>query len=91
MLRHLLRLSPVLSFASAAQAAAWPKKSSDFPPDPLLHRGVLPNGLRYAILPNGEPRDRVSLRFIVQVGSLHERDNELGLTHFIVSVPAATA
>jgi zinc protease len=45
--------------------------------------GVLPNGLRYAVRPNAEPKGRVSLRFIVKVGSLEERDDERGLAHFI--------
>ena len=40
--------------------------------------GTLPNGFRYAILPNAEPKDRISLRLLVSVGSLQERDDELG-------------
>lgn len=68
---------------AAPEAAIWPDQASDLPPDPAVRRGVLPNGLRYAIRPNAEPKDRVSLRFLVAVGSLHERDDERGLAHFV--------
>lgn len=67
----------------ATQASPWPVVPSDLPPDPEVRWGSLTNGLRYAILPNAEPRDRVSLRLLVSVGSLHERDDERGLAHFL--------
>lgn len=83
MLRHLV-LFILVPLALAAQPdPIWPEISSDLAPDPALHRGALPNGLRYAVLPNAEPRDRVSLRFVVRVGSLHEREDERGLAHFL--------
>lgn len=66
-----------------ASAGPWPRIESDLPPDPALHAGTLPNGLRYLILPNAEPRDRVSLRLLVAAGSLHEADDERGLAHFV--------
>ena len=69
--------------AAPALAAPWPAVESDLPPDPALRQGTLPNGLRYAILPNAEPKNRISLRLLVAVGSLHERDDELGLAHFV--------
>lgn len=68
---------------SCARAAPWPAVDSDATPDPAVQWGALSNGLRYAILPNAEPKDRVSLRFVVAAGSLHERDDELGLAHFV--------
>lgn len=67
----------------AASASAWPIAESDLPPDPAVHAGTLPNGLRYVIRPNAEPRDRVALRLVVDAGSLHERDDERGLAHFV--------
>ncbi len=67
----------------AASAAPWPAVDSDLPPDPAVRWGTLPNGLRYAIMPNAEPKERVSLRLLVSVGSLQERDDELGLAHFV--------
>jgi zinc protease len=74
----------LLVFATVRLAAApWAEVASDLPPDPALRLGTLPNGVRYALLPNAEPRDRVSLRLVVSVGSLHERDDERGLAHFV--------
>ena len=57
--------------------------TSDLPPDPVVRWGTLPNGLRYAVMPNHEPKGRVSLRLLVSAGSLHEADDERGLAHFV--------
>ena len=46
----------------------WPHEHSDLKPDPAIHFGRLDNGLRYAILPNANPPDRVSLYLNVQAG-----------------------
>ena len=64
-------------------APTWPHERSDLAPDPAVHWGRLANGLRYAIRPNAEPKGRISLRFLVQAGSMEERDDERGLAHFI--------
>lgn len=66
-----------------AAAAGWAHEASDLAPDPAVTWGVLPNGLRYALLPNAEPQGRISLRLIVQAGSMHENDDERGLAHFV--------
>ena len=78
-------LLPVLLLAQPAPTSlpAWPHDTSDLPPDPAVTWGRLDNGLRYAILPNAEPRDRVSLRLVVMAGSLNETDAQQGLAHFI--------
>ncbi|HVS52551.1 MAG TPA: insulinase family protein [Opitutaceae bacterium] len=95
MLRFGLIAASILAFAplaaeaaepaaiSAARPSPWPEVASDLPNDPALRLGTLPNGLRYAILPNAEPKDHVSLRFLVAAGSLQEADDERGLAHFI--------
>lgn len=72
-----------LSQAFGGLASSWPHERSDLAPDPAVTWATLPNGLRYAIRPNAEPQGRISLRFLVQVGSLHERENEQGLAHFL--------
>ncbi len=72
-----------LATAAFLRAGPWPVVDSDLPQHPSLHTGTLPNGLRYALLPNAEPKDRVSLRLLVAVGSLHENDDERGLAHFV--------
>ena len=71
-----------LCFATL-RGSPWQLVESDLPPHPELKQGTLPNGLRYAILPNAEAKDRISLRLVVGVGSLHENDDELGLAHFV--------
>src|SRR5690606_2330203 len=56
---------------------------SDLPPDPRVRYGSLPNGMRYAVMANPEPRERAALRLLVEAGSLHEREDQLGLAHFL--------
>ena len=52
-------------------------------PDPKLVQGVLPNGLRFTILPNTTPRQTVSIRLHVAAGSLVETEAERGAAHFV--------
>ncbi|HEY4247987.1 MAG TPA: insulinase family protein [Lacunisphaera sp.] len=71
-------LAPLL-----ALAANFAYETSDLPVDPAIKWGRLDNGLRYAILPNHEPKGRVSARLAVHVGSLYENENQRGLAHFL--------
>ena len=78
-----------------ALLAAYPVIARDTPPpwpapadgalvnDPSVTWGRLPNGLRYAILPNATPPGRVSLRLLIEAGSLMENDDQRGLAHFL--------
>ena len=61
----------------------FPQNDSDLKPDPAARFGTLPNGLRYVVLPNHEPRGRISLRLLVLAGSLDEREDQRGLAHFL--------
>ena len=70
----------VLSVAAVRPAAAATSPLSA--PDPSLVRGTLPNGLRYAILPNRTPRQQVSIRMQVDAGAALETDAERGAAHF---------
>ncbi|HZE13156.1 MAG TPA: insulinase family protein, partial [Chthoniobacterales bacterium] len=45
--------------------------------------GKLPNGLRYVVRPNPEPKGRASLRLLVLAGSLQETEDQRGLAHFL--------
>ncbi|MEZ5430098.1 MAG: hypothetical protein R3F31_02735 [Verrucomicrobiales bacterium] len=59
----LLALSALHAQAPAGiTPVPLPQEASDLKADPAIHWGLLPNGLRYAILPNAEPPKRVSLR-----------------------------
>ena len=73
----------VLGGGQACFATPWADVPSDRVPEPSLRTGTLPNGLRWVILPNAEPKGRVSLRLLVAAGSLVEHDEERGLAHFI--------
>ena len=61
----------------------WAHEHSDLPPDPAITFGRLPNGFRYAIIPNAKPAGRVSMYLDVQAGSLMETPSELGYAHYI--------
>lgn len=67
----------------AGAESIWAQDKSDVPADPAVTWGVLPNGLRYAIRPNAEPKGRISMRFVITAGSMHENDDERGLAHFL--------
>lgn len=69
--------------APAVAPRAWEHESSDLPVHPRARFGALPSGLRYAWLPNPEPKERVYLRLHVDVGSLAETDAERGMAHFL--------
>lgn len=64
-------------------STAWPQEHSDLQSDPALQFGRLANGLRYVLMANGEPKDRVALYLAVQAGSLHETEEQRGLAHFL--------
>ncbi|MCB9915081.1 MAG: insulinase family protein [Planctomycetes bacterium] len=67
----------------AGTAAPWPQATSDVPVDPRVHFGHLDNGLRYAWANNAEPKERVYVRLHVDAGSFAERDDEVGMAHFL--------
>ena len=62
---------------------AWPQEQSDLKPDPSAVFGRLDNGVRYVLMPNDRPKDRVSLRLLVAAGSLMETPDQRGLAHFL--------
>ena len=64
-------------------APDWPQASSDVPADDSVIFGRLPNGMRYAVLRNATPPEQVSLRLHIRAGSLMEREDQLGLAHFM--------
>ena len=68
---------------SLRAAIPFAHEASDLKPDPAIRYGTLSNGLRYAIMANKEPKDRVSLRLLVEAGSFHEQEDQRGLAHFL--------
>ncbi len=69
--------------ASDPVAAAWELDQSDLTPDPAIRLGVLPNGMRYALRANDTPRDTISVRLMIDTGSLDEAEDEQGVAHFL--------
>ncbi|AZQ83796.1 insulinase family protein [Colwellia sp. Arc7-635] len=45
--------------------------------------GEMNNGLRYIILPNNKPANQVSLKMMVNAGSMHEQDDQKGIAHLV--------
>jgi zinc protease len=68
---------------AATKPVAWPHEGSDLPRDASVTYGTLSNGLRYVIQPTKSQPGQASLRLLVDVGSLYERDDEQGLAHFL--------
>ncbi len=66
-----------------AAAPSFPHETSDLPADPAARFGQLPNGVRYVVYPNKEPQGRAALRLVIEAGSLHEREDQRGLAHFL--------
>ncbi len=68
----------------AAKAVAPPNPiRQTFQPDPAVRAGVLPNGLRWAVMRNTTPAGLISLRLGFDVGSAQERADEMGAAHFV--------
>jgi len=69
--------------APAPASAASLESNQTIPVDPLITVGTLPNGLRYYVRRNGQPRGRAELRLVVKAGSVLEDDDQRGLAHFV--------
>lgn len=67
------------------QAAPPPPMALDqqVPLDRAITAGTLPNGLKYFIRTTKRPEKRAELRLVVDVGSIVEDDDQLGLAHFV--------
>lgn len=75
--------TPEQTSPAPADDAVWAHEASDAPADAAVRYGVLENGMGYAIMPNSTPSGVVSLRLVLNVGSLAESDSQRGLAHFI--------
>ena len=88
----VVQQTPASPAAAAQRVAAQPAAvepasptpvTRRLPVDPAVTTGELPNGLRYYIRENSEPRDRAFLRLAVNAGSILEDEDQLGLAHFV--------
>ena len=79
-------LISVLASCAGVPRAAWGNLGRPSDQVPLmqdLRTGTLPSGLRYFILENAVPENRALIRLVLNAGSLHEEEHELGLSHFV--------
>jgi zinc protease len=77
-------LGLVATLAGDQAAPAQPLAPEQMlPVDAAVTTGQLANGLRYYIRQNGRPASRAALRLAVNVGSIHEDNDQRGLAHFL--------
>jgi zinc protease len=76
-------LGVLLLLSLPASAAVAQDLSRPLPTDSAVTVGTLPNGLRYYIRENHEPKQRAELRLVVKAGSVLEDDDQQGLAHFV--------
>lgn len=74
-------LACVAAVSVAAQAV--PAVTQALPVDPEVTTGQFDNGLKYYIRKNNLPAGRAELRLVVNVGSVVEDKDQLGLAHFV--------
>ena len=68
---------------AAAPAPVWAFEASDVQVDPGYTFGQLGNGMRYIIRSNATPEGTALVRLRVDSGSLAEREDERGLSHYL--------
>lgn len=79
-------LSFIIAFLFLQLPSAWAQEKpgeTKLKLDPNVKVGQLDNGLKYFIMKNAKPKNRVELRLAVNAGSILEDDNQQGLAHFV--------
>ncbi|MFK7826414.1 MAG: insulinase family protein [Oligoflexales bacterium] len=83
ILSNLILFTIFLGSVSFGQSQKWANEQSDLPKDSEVNYGQLNNGFKYAWSQKPEKKDHCFLRLMVHVGSLHEREDERGIAHFL--------
>jgi zinc protease len=83
LLAALAMAASVVSARQAGAPAQTAPLTQPLPVDALVTTGRFANGLRYVIRANKRPEQRAELRLVVDVGSIVEDDDQLGLAHFV--------
>jgi zinc protease len=73
-------LQPAIARAAQTQ---WPQATSDQKANPDVTFGTLPNGMRYAIRHNDRPTGQVSMRLVIEAGSMQETKGQEGIAHLL--------
>jgi zinc protease len=81
-------ITPAITSAAAEAAApaiapSFPHEHSELARDPAVTYGRLANGLRWCVMANQQPKEKVSIRLQVENGSLSESDPQRGLAHYL--------
>jgi zinc protease len=69
--------------ASPEARKAWGLDASGLTPHPGVRLGVMPNGMRYAIMRNEAPAKGLSVRLRFDAGAIDEREGEQGYLHLL--------
>lgn len=80
---YMLMLVMSAYLPSLAQNISGYDMDAMIPSKKELKTGTLDNGLKYFILPNKKPENRVDLQIVIRAGSTHEDDDQSGLAHFL--------
>src|SRR5215212_1821973 len=75
--------TPSRRASPSAPSAKTAPLTATIPVDPQITTGRFANGLRYYIRTNKKPEKRAELRLVVNVGSILEEGDQLGLAHFV--------
>ncbi|GHT36737.1 peptidase M16 [Endomicrobiia bacterium] len=62
------------------------KATDPIPLVPKARIGTLPNGLKYYILKNNNPKGKAYLTLVVNAGSVAEKEDEQGFSHFVEQI-----
>ena len=73
----------VLGLLIASCVGLYAQQLTPIPMDSSVRYGVLPNGLTYYIRHNQQPKERCDFHIAQNVGSILEREDQLGLAHFL--------
>ncbi len=83
-MRKVFRNSFLVLFILLLQHGIYAEGQSDrIPLNPDVLSGTLENGMKYYVQHNDTPRERAILRLVVNVGSLMEDPDQLGMAHFL--------
>jgi zinc protease len=85
-MKKITTLVAGLAFALTTNFTSFAQEDlskTPLPMDSRVKTGVLPNGLKYYIMKNAEPKNRAQLRLMVKAGSVLENDEQQGLAHFM--------
>lgn len=87
VLKSVLVFATVLALGCIISCASSKKISfnNDTPltMDSSIKQGKLENGMSYFVQKNGEPKNRIVLRLVVNAGSCMEDEDQKGVAHFI--------